>query len=553
MFDSKTFCKSFVNLFYLIFLIIFTLYIVKRSFTFDTVWWYELALYHEQNKIIFKDYFCHVLNFGILPFHYFSKVFGFKLSVYLFTLLLGHFYSYYTALILKNYFNIKGFLEIYALNFFFFIPFSIGVFYLDQFSILFILLSLFFFVKDKKINLLFSSLFLNISFFIKFYYIIPYVVFFILLFIISIFSKNFTLIKKLLLQFFFCIFILLFFLFFLELSFLNLDFFYDYIFNNNAEFSKGRFENFFISLFFFQYNPFIIIKNFNIGSIFLYPFIISYYFAIFLIIVKIFELKKNHRLLNDSKFIILLFFTISAPIYFIIAGRDWNHKLYFMVPLLLVIIDKLFLLFRNKNLDLSNYKKIIFIYLILYSLIPLNERYNLKLLISKNNTANTEEIILNYKYSDFIFFTRSTYLEDNNVKNLNFQKTQVADFLIKNNLNNLPIFTFDEPSRLIKLHLNSQTCDLGCYYFLGHNPPKAKKSLKKYLNLFNDDIKKDVIILICKVNDDYFCIRSSTIDHKSEPTSKNNLIIKQILLLMDQNNFRIIYNSKNFFIYKKSI
>jgi hypothetical protein len=123
MFDSKTFCKSFVILFYLIFLIIFTLYIVKRSFTFDTVWWYELALYHEQNKIIFKDYFCHVLNFGILPFHYFSKVFGFKLSVYLFTLLLGHFYSYYTALILKNYFNIKGFLEIYALNFFFFYSF----------------------------------------------------------------------------------------------------------------------------------------------------------------------------------------------------------------------------------------------------------------------------------------------------------------------------------------------------------------------------------------------------------------------------------------------
>jgi hypothetical protein len=363
-------------------------------------------------------------------------------------------------------------------------------------------------------------------------------------------TKNFILIKKLLLQFLFCTLFFLVFLFFFKSNFSNIDIFYDYIFNNNEEFAKGRFNNFFINILFLQYNPFSIIKNLNIGSMFLYPFIVSYYFGIFLIVVKVFKLKINCTLINEFKLIILLFFTISAPIYFIIAGRDWNHKLYFMVPLFLIVADKLFLFFKNKNLDLSNYRKLIFFLLILYSLIPLNERYDLKSSIFSNNATFREEIVLNNKYSDFLFFTRSSYLKNNNVKNLDFQRKQAADFIIKNNFNNLPIFSIDEPSKLIKLNLNSQTCDIGCYNFLGHNPPSADKSLKKYLNLFDNQIKKNAIIIICKVNDNYFCLNSSDINNKSVPASKNNHIIKQILLLMKQNNFIEIYNTENFFIYK---
>jgi hypothetical protein len=550
MLNFKIFCKNNISFLNLVFLIIFTLYIIKRSFSTDIIWWYDLALYHDQNKIIFQDYFCHVFNFGIIPFHYFSKIFGFKFSVYLFTFILGHFYAYFLSLILKNYFAIKGFFEIYLINFFFFIPFSIGVFYLDQLAILFILLTLFFFTKKKQINLIFSSLFLTISFFIKFYYIIPYIVFCILLFIISFLTKNFILIKKLLLQFLFCILFFLVFLFLFKLNFSNIDIFYDYMFNNNEKFTKGRFDKFFIKILFLQYNPFSIIKNFNMGSMFLYPFIVSYYFGIFLIVVKVFKLKINYTLINEFKLMILLFFTVSAPIYFIIAGRDWNHKLYFMVPLFLIVVDKLFLFFKNKNLNLSNYKKLIFFFLILYSLVPLNERYDLKSSIFSNNATGREEIVLNNKYSDFLFFTKSSYLGNNNVKNIDFQKKQAADFIIKNNFNNLPIFSIDEPSKLIKLHLNSQTCDIGCYNYLGHNPPNTDKSLKKYLKLFDNQIKKNAIIIICKVNDDHFCLRSSDIYNKSVPTSKNNDIIKQILLLMKQNNFIEIYNTENFFIYK---
>lgn len=543
-----------------------TYYFFVNSSTVDVNWFFDLVYCLNNNFVNLNDYLCHTFNFGSYPIYILEKIFSLKISLIFLTLLLGHVYSYYSSKLIETHFKIKGFFECYLIIFFLFIPFSLGVYYVDQLSIAFLLLSFYFLIHKNVHSLFISSFFLNISFFLKFYFLPSYLIIIFLIFIFSLVLREKS---KYWLRIIYYLFLsFLFFLIFLIINIkifnYNYSTFFDYIILNNLNSGAPRLKSFFTNYFFFNYNLFEIVFNLKIGSLLLYPFIIVFYFSILYLAINLNKSFVNKSMFQES-YVIIFFLTLISPLLFLTSGHDWNHKLYYFPTLMIIVLSIIYKKFSSRELDLSNYRTVILILLIIYTSIPLNERFDFKesfkkikkesysFFYLKKNYQDKYFDMENTRYSGFNYFLRSKYLRDNNVSNFFQQVKDSIDFLnAQKFIKGENIFVIDEESKLIRYSFVSNYKDPGCYNFNLHTPPVTELSFSIYYSIFQNNINsKDSILILCKLDKDHLCLRSVDIKtSKSIGTNINEKKISSILSLVES-NMDLIFNTKNFFIYKK--
>jgi len=428
-------------------------------------------------------------------------------------------------------------------------PFGIGGYYIDGVVYLLSILSLYFFLKDYKYNYIYSGFFLSTISIIKTFHVAPFLISFSIIFLYKFLFKNtkYLVIKSAVI--FYSTFLIIntiFFSLYLYFNKISLDFFYEYQVSQSLLSSASRLSNFIYKFFFLDYNLLSAMLNKNFGIILFYPFIIIFYISLFFLIKNL--NKKSHL----NKNIFLIFIIISTSVNFIIAGRDLNHKILFLPILFFAATNFLNFKFFDKFTKSSQFLTTII--LILYSLFPLNERFNIKDIINKKKDFSNFFKFQNGTYKDFIYTHRSIFFSENNIYNIYEQINLINNFFINefNEKNNeYKLIFLDDESLPVSSTLNKKNCSPTCANFYENIPPTLPISKSLYFNNFKKFYElENTILIVCYINKEknQLCLKkpSPISNEKSVPADFSKLLqIQQAIGLSKE-----IFATSNFSIYR---
>lgn len=538
---------------YVLFIMVFILSFIssKYSFWYDVNSFYSNLLRNYEGQKFLEDYFCQFFPIQFIVLSPFLKFINLNSFIILFSIFLNLLFAFQFSYYSKKILNVKfNFFYLFVILSFFFIPFGIGSAHHNELAIYFCTIGFLIALSNiDKVNI-YAVIFLVLGLTVKYSIAIP-------IFAAIFFSFSILLIseyKKTLLVIFvkYIIFILLIFTLIIfiykynsNLKFIDI---LSYLFIDTLSISQSRigFKDFILyNLFneiFSYFKNFTDIKNFPVGSFFQLPIILSYFCFIY------FFLKNQKKFYLKEK--IFFYFLIFASIFLFVAlGRDWNHKIIFF------IITNYFLFFIFFNIEKKLTKtKINFILIFtftLYLLIPLNERVPLKHFVKDFNYETKDYFFKFSEKSPFVAFKRSIYEKNQGINNLHQQYSKVTNYLSKQK--NLNLFFVDDLSTIFSTVLSKAPSDTGCFHTWLFTPPLNKGIREKWISVFLENYNKEnSILVICKTDDGRLCLFSPTSSEDGEfkavePTKiSDNEFIKQLIA-----NSKILFRTKNFYIYKK--
>lgn len=539
---------------YILFILVFIITIIVSKFSF----WYDINSFYTnllrvyEGQTYFTDYFCQYLPAQYIFLSPLLKIMNLNSFVTFFSVILNFIFAfqftYYSKKILNNEMN---YYFLFILISFFFIPFGIGAAHHNELAIYFCSIGFLIAINNlERINFI-SIIYLVLGLTTKYSVAIPLIISMFLSFMIALII-DFK--KKYLILFFSYIFICFAFVIFLVFYFLintniSLFDFIDYLFVDTQAVASSRlnfkdfiFYNLFNEIYIFMKNI-TEIQKLPVGSILQLPIILSF------LIFVIFTLK-NIKSLNFQKRILFLFLVFSSILLWVFLGRDWNHKIIFF------IISNYFLFFYFLNLQkyISKLKlnAFIFFIILLYLIVPINERIPLKNFI-KNSNIELDEYLLRYSNkSPTIMFKRASFEEKNNINNRHTQYLKILEYLSSQNDYNL--FFVDDVSTIFGTILSKAPNDTGCFHTWFTTPPINKAIRDEYIRIFKNAYynEKNSKLIICMSEDGSFCMYSPKYNSnrqwkevRTTRISENDFVNELI------SNSRLVYNTKNFFIFEK--
>ena len=549
-----------LNFFNLIILIFITTFFIFTSSFGDINYFLELTYRIEDQELNFKDYICFLNNFTIYPLIFLGDILGYyTLAYYLLACSVGILISFLMIRLYENIFEIKRSINRYYFLFYFILPFGIAGYYVDIILYLFASISVFFYFKQGSLNFYLSAIFLAFCVFIKYFSATPFVLAFGFIFFIEWYYANFKLkyLIKPLKFFIFFSFVTTFMLsIYIYLNDINIELMYEYLFKEMLDSGSNRLTNLFNSIFFLNYNIFKAIINFNVGIILFYLFIICFYFSIYLLI-KIILTKKD-----EKQALLLIFIIVSSSFTFLLAGRDWNHKILFLPILLIMTIDYLNFKYLN-NYKITNVLKAKYLlipFILIYSLVPLNER--LKLKQNKFNSF-TSENFNNYftkidkgRFKNLFYSLRSNYLIDNGFLNYNDQLSEISNFLNEDKNKKYNLMFIDEQSKIISYLTDKKNLTPCCGISDESFPPKYPLNNKIFIKNFLGNLQeRDTLLIVChfdRFRNELCLNKTTTVDKKlniSIPSNLNRFIELENYI---KKNMGVYYSTKNFTIFSNN-
>ena len=242
----------------------------------------------------------------------------------------------------------------------------------------------------------------------------------------------------------------------------------------------------------------------------------------------------------------------STSINFIIAGRDLNHKILFFPILFFAATNFLNFRFFDKFKKFSQFLTTII--LILYSLFPLNERFNINNIINKKIDFSNFYKFQDGTYKNFIYTHRSNFFSANNIYNIYEQINLINNFFINefNEKNNeYKLIFLDDESLPVSSTLNKKNCSPTCANFYENIPPTLPMSKSFYFNNFKKFYElENAILIICYINKEknQLCLKKppSDMGKVSSPADFSKLLqINEAIGLSKE-----IFATSNFSIYK---
>ena len=543
--------NNYINIINLIFIIFLTYIFFITSIFTDNLIFFNLIERIEYKDTNFKDYLCYLNEFSIYPLYLLQKIFGFKFSYLFLTISIGILFSYFTVKIYSHIFQKIASINIYFIIFFFYMPFGIGGYYVDNVIYLLSIISLYFFLKNIKYNYIFSAFFLSTIIMLKSFHVAPFLISISVIFLYKLLfeNKKYEVIKDAVIFYFsILIMVIIFSCLYLYYNKISFNLFYEYQFKQSLFLSTSRFDEFIYKFFFLDFNLFNAILNKNFGVILFYPFIIIFYISLFFLVKNI--KKKSHL----NKNIFLIFMVFSTSINFMMAGRDLNHKILFLPILFFAIISLLNFKFSNKFSKF--FPLLTTIVLLLYSLFPINERVNIKdFLSNKINFKNTLLKLEDGRYKDFYYSHRSRFFAQQNIYNILEQINLINNFF-NNEFNkkndDYKFIFFDDESLTISSTLNKKNCSPVCANLYRNNPPEYTLSRSLYINNFKKFYElENAVLIVCYINrnKNQLCLKKPSLiaDGKGSVPADFNRFPQ----LRESINSSIeIFTTKNFSIYK---
>lgn len=543
--------NKYINSFNFFFILILTYIFFITSIFTDNLIFFNLIDRIQYKDRNFIDYLCYLTEISVYPLFLLEKIFGFKISYFFLTIFIGILFSYFTVKTYSQVFKNNVSINTYFIIFFFYMPFGIGGYYVDQLIYLLSILSLYFFFKDHRYNYVFSAFFLSIIMVVKLFHVAPFLISFTIIFFYKFLvekDKYHVIKNAIIFNFSFLAIVIIFYSLYIHLNKIPINLFYEYQVKQSLFYSTSRFDEFIYRFFFLDFNLFNAISNKNFGIIIFYPFIIIFYISLF------FLLKNINKVSYINRNIFLIFTTVSTSINFIIAGRDLNHKILFLPILFFVIMSLINLKFIYK---LSKYFSLITTFvIIIYSLFPINERINIKDILN-NEIAYKDNFFKfqNGKYKNFYYNHRSRFFAQNNVDNLPKQIKVINNFFVNeyNKKNNEYKFIFfDDESLPISSNLNKKNCSPVCANLYKNNPPEYALSNALYINNFKKFYEfENTLLIVCYIDRDKnkLCLKkpsSNNNDKGSIPGDFDRFRELQESI----NSSTEIFRTKNFSIYK---
>lgn len=551
LFKSFFLKQNIFNYFLFFFVFFISIVVSKFSLWHDINSFYTNLLRNYENQIFLKDYFCH---FFPLQFYFLSPILNFinlEKFIVLFSIILNFLFAfqftYYTKKILQS--KIK-FFNLFIIVSFFFIPFGIGAAHHNELAIYFCVIGFLIAINNlDRFNYIALS-FLTLGLTIKYSIALPiygaiFLSFTILLF--TDFSKNHLI---LFLKYIFSIafLFLLIIYFYIVSADISIKDFFSYLFFDTMTLSESRFTigsflffNLFENIlnFFFDFDG---IKSLPIGSLLQLPIVLSYFIFIFIVIIK----RKNLSFKEKIFFYFLIFASIFL---FVSLGRDWNHKF------ILLIITNYFLFYYffsfEKKISNNQNNFVILIIFAIYSLVPINERIPLKKIFQNNEFKKEDYFVTVFENSPTITLKRSKFEDANGINNLNDQYIKISNYLIKQD--KLSLFFVDDISTIFSTLLKKAPNDSSCFHVWFLTPPLNKNVKKKWIEVFLKNYKntENAKLVICNTDEGKLCLYSPVFDDEKfvaiEPTDINdNIFIKELI-----SNSKVVFNTKNFYIYEK--
>ena len=319
----------------------------------------------------------------------------------------------------------------------------------------------------------------------------------------------------------------------------------DYLFFDALTLTKARteFDKFlFIGVFKNLLSINLNILSLPVGSLLQLPVVICYF-----ILIPILFFKKN---LESKKKFFLYFLFFASILHYTQLGRDWHHKFIFFFIIVYFVLFHFFEI--EKKLSRKHLSLFIFALMIIYSVIPFNERIPLRDFLRLKN-FNSKLYYLKYTDdSPNIMLKRATYHERIEISNFHDQQIDILEYLKKDK--NIKLFFIDDISNIFSLLLKKASNEPSLIHHSQLFTPPVNDQIKKvWIKKFMDKYKKNsnAKLIVCKDNIGRLCVYSSLNDDgkfvdKVMPTNlKDNSFLKDLL---DQSN--LLYNTENFYVYE---
>ena len=330
--------------------------------------------------------------------------------------------------------------------------------------------------------------------------------------------------------------------------------FYEYLFKEMIDSGSIRIENLFKNILFLNYNFFSAVINLKIGTLLLYLFIICFYFCLFLLFK--FVIKKE----NKNQALLLIFLIISVSFNFILSGRDFHHKILYMPILFFVTLDWLNMYFlKRKSFFKFNYSYFFIPFILIYSLVPLNERFDIKKnkfeIFSKNHFNKNFVKIEKGRFSNLYYSLRSNYLKDNGLLNYIDQINEIAVFIDTNQNQNFELMFVDEQSKIISKLTDKKDITPCCGISYESFPPKHELNKKNFVENYMINLNKtETLLIVCYIDK----ISESLCINKPETKNNRNFAIPgdfdRFPELKDYINqkMEVYFSTKNFVVYRNN-
>jgi hypothetical protein len=149
-------------------------------------------------------------------------------------------------------------------------------------------------------------------------------------------------------------------------------------------------------------------------------------------------------------------------------------------------------------------------------------------------------------------FKRASFEEKNNINNRHTQYLKILEYLSSQNDYNL--FFVDDVSTIFGTILSKAPNDTGCFHTWFTTPPINKAIRDEYIRIFKNAYynEKNSKLIICMSEDGSFCMYSPKYNSnrqwkevRTTRISENDFVNELI------SNSRLVYNTKNFFIFEK--
>ena len=531
-----------VNSLNFIVLCLVTIFFTFTSLFPDISYHLDLVERIKNREVNFKDYLCFLNNIALYPLIFFGDIVGYSLAYFILAVLTGIAITYFAIQLHDKVFEKETSISKYFLFFFFILPFGMSGYYIDIILYLFGTISIFFYFKKGFVFFYLSSFLLSVCFILKYFNSIPFLIGFGAVFLLEWYYNNFKInfiIKPLKFFLFFFIFTIFLIFFYTYLNQINIEMFSEYLFKEMIDSGESRIENLFKNLMFLNYNFFSAILNFKIGTLLFYLFVICFYFCIILLLKLL--IKKE----NKNQALLLVFLIVTTSFTFILAGRDFNHKILYMPILLLITIDCLNSYFsKNKFFLRFNYSYLFLPLVLIYTLVPLNERFDIKEnklnVLSKEHFNKTFIKIEKGRFKNLYYSLRSNYLKDNGLSNYVAQINEISVFIDS---------TQNKNSELTNKKDITPCCGISYESF----PPKYELNKKKFVENYMINLNKtSTLLIVCYIDiaNKNLCI------NKAKTENNRNFAIPgdfdrfpELKKHIDQ-KMEVFFSTENFVVYK---
>lgn len=547
-----------INLLNFIVLFLITIFFTFTSLFPDITYHIDLVDRIKNEELNFQDYICFLNNIALYPLIFIGEIVGYGYAYFILAVLSGITITFLAVRLYEKVFETETSIDKYFLFFFFILPFGMSGYYIDIVLYLCGTISIYLYFKNGSFYFYLSSFFLSLSFLLKYFSSIPFIIAFCSVFFLEWYYNNFKLnylakpIKFFLIFLFFINFLIFFYTY---INQINIEMFFEYLFKEMIASGNSRIENLFKNLFFLNYNFFNSVINLKIGSLLLYLFIICFYFCLFLLLK--FGIKKE----NKKQALLLIFFITSVSFTFVLAGRDFNHKILYMPILFFITLDNLNVYFSKKNYFLKfDYSYFFVPFILIYSLVPLNERFDIKenklRIFSKDHFNKTFVKIEKGRYKNLYYSLRSNYLKNNGLLNYIDQIKEVSAFIDTDKKQNFELMFVDEQSKIISKLTNKKDLTPCCGISYESFPPKYELNKKKFIKNYMTKLNQENTLLIVCYTDK---LAKSLCINKPKTKENTNFAIPgdfdRFPELQDHINQKmtIYFSTENFVIYKNNI